>query len=123
MIVRSLRRLDTLRRGTVGFSCAEPTSDTYGPNFHPERRKSNESAYIHNTAIHPRYTGRGLVALLVGALEDELVACGYRYVERDAMVSNGYADCIARAYGARIITASSHVSGRGKQVYYKIRLT
>ncbi|MFH0800114.1 MAG: GNAT family N-acetyltransferase, partial [Pseudomonadota bacterium] len=66
-------------------------------------RKSSDTAYIDTTVIHPAHQGQGLVGKLMEKLEEELRRRGFKYVERDALIENGYADSIKRHYGNRIL--------------------
>lgn len=106
----------------VGFTYAEPVQRAYHANFHPEREQLHDACYVQNTAIHPDYVGQGLVWALHDQLHRQLIASGYRFVERDAVTQNGYAAKIERHYRDAIVFAVPHVSRRGSQVYIRIKL-
>lgn len=113
---------DLISGHVVGFTYAEPLQRAYRQDFHPERQQLPDAFYVQNTAIHPDYVGRGLVWNLHDQLHSQLRADGIRFVERDAMVENGYAARIERHYREAIIFAVPHVSRRGDQVYFRIGL-
>jgi GNAT superfamily N-acetyltransferase len=78
--------------------------------------------YVEDTLVDEPYRGRGLVALLGRALEDEARKRGYRYLTRDASIENGYADAIERAYAGRVLARVDHPSEYGPQRYLKLVL-
>lgn len=106
-------------RHLVGFSCAIPEG-----MLDPERKaESHETAHVVDTAIETAHQGRGLVGLLMTVLERELRSVGYRYLEREAAVANGYAGKIARAYAGRIVEQCGPFESEwGRQVFFRIRL-
>lgn len=110
---------DTAGKRIAGFTYAVPVG-----GVHQEREpESLETAYICDTALDAPYQRRGLIGELMGCLEEELRRRGYRYLERDAAVANGYAETISRAYWDRIVVKSDpHQSEWGLQVFFRIRL-
>jgi hypothetical protein len=84
--------------------------------------KSKEEAYIESTAIDETQQNKKLVGRLIGSLEEELKKRGYKFISRDSIISNGYADKISRFYGKRIIDTYDHDSDWGPQRYFKISL-
>ncbi len=107
----------------IGFTYAEPAWRAYGADFHPEREQPRDVCYVQNTAIHADYVGRGLVWTLHDQLYGQLIAGGFRFVERDAMAQNGYAARIQRRYHGSIVFAVPHISRRGEQVYIRMKLS
>lgn len=106
----------------VGYTVAVPVQDAYSDDFCPEREKLPNAAYICNTVLDQRYTGRGLVGPLIARLEQELKIKGYQILERDSTVNFGYADKIRQNYGNQILKSEPHDSQFGPQVFFRIRL-
>lgn len=94
----------------VGFITAIPDASTPG------------ALYVEDTLVDVPYRGRGLVALMSRALEDEGRRRGYRYLTRDAAIRNGYADKLERAYAGRVLERRDHPSAYGPQRYLKLAL-
>lgn len=92
----------------VGFTYAVPESE--------------EIARIVDTTIAKKYQGRGMVVKLINCLEEELKRRGYKYMTRDAMVENGYADKIEKNYSSRIVEMWNLDSQWGKQRHFKIKI-
>jgi len=59
----------------LGYTCGIPDED----------EKDGKSAYIDSTAILKDFQGKGLVAPLIDALEDEMKRRGFEYMTRDSM--------------------------------------
>lgn len=110
---------DAITGTVVGFTYAVPVGE-----IDPDReRESGETAYICDTVLDGAHQGMGLVARLMRVLENELRVRGYRFIERDAAVGNGYAAAIERAYGDRIVgQGEPHDSEYGPQTFFRIRL-
>lgn len=87
-----LLRLDATR--IIGYTYAEPYS---------KRERHQSTAWVTSTAIHPDYQGKHLPAVLLGKLDDELRARGFDFMERDAVIANGYADKLERHYKKQIV--------------------
>ncbi|HYC83119.1 MAG TPA: GNAT family N-acetyltransferase [Candidatus Paceibacterota bacterium] len=81
-----------------------------------------ETAHIVDVVIAPSYQHKGLVAKLMSCLERQLKNNGYKYIETEAMVENGYADKILKNYNAQIIETEEFTGPYGEQRYFKIRL-
>jgi LmbE family N-acetylglucosaminyl deacetylase len=95
----------------IGFSFGFPSGD--------------DSFFIYDTAIKKEFQGRGLVSLIMNFLEKKLKEDGYKYIEREADVDNGYADKIRRHYKGRIIEEGiphNSIYSKGKQVFFKIKI-
>lgn len=92
----------------VGFTYAIPESDGV--------------ARIVDTVIEKEYRHKGLVSRLMTCLESELREKGYDFITRDSLVSNGYAEKIARHYSGRIVEMADIDSQWGKQRHFKIRI-
>lgn len=106
----------------IGHSFATPISEPDVPEHH-QKLDDKETAYIMTTAIVPEYQGRKLVGALIGTLETGLKAKGYKYIERDTAVPNGYADSIERHYGERILDKKDRIHPvHGPQRSFRIRL-
>ncbi|MBI1975256.1 MAG: hypothetical protein HYS57_02770 [Parcubacteria group bacterium] len=74
---------DTASNRVVGFTYAEPTTAVY-PELFPERKSSEDTAYISDTVIHLKYRKIGLLPLLMHKLGSELLKRGYLFMERDS---------------------------------------
>lgn len=114
---KRLRRRDAVivvlsaRDGDIaGFITAIPDASAPG------------ALYVEDTLVDVPYRGRGLVALMSRALEDEGRRRGYRYLTRDAAIRNGYADKLERAYAGRVLERFDHPSPYGPQRYLKLAL-
>lgn len=112
----------------IGFTQAFPTELIY-ESYYPEyylnelgREAREDTAYIGNTAIHPKHMGKHLVGPMMKLLEKELLARGFTHVERDASTNNSYADNIRKNYRDRIEEEQLHASEYGPQVFFRIRL-
>lgn len=101
----------------VGFTFAIPID-----RFNPTRqREAQETAYLYGTAITPDHQGKKLVKSLTDPLLRTLLKRGYKFVERDAVIPNGYADAISRAYGDSIIESYDHERFElGPQRFFRI---
>jgi ribosomal protein S18 acetylase RimI-like enzyme len=83
---------------------------------------NTDTAHIESIAIQANHQKKGLVAILSGALEDELRNRGCHYFSEEASVTNGYAEKIQKAYQDRIVEQHEHTSDGFAQRYFKIRL-
>lgn len=102
----------------IGYSYALPVNIE-----EPEREEEkDETANIDSTAIHPDYQGQGLVGILIGKLEEELRKRGFKFIEREAVIGNGYADSIQRHYRDRVLGWRDQDSKYGPQRFFRIRL-
>lgn len=111
--------IDTVSERVAGFTYAVPASLVDRAYSFPNKG----TAYVCDTAIDFAHQGRGLVGAMMTVLEVQLRRRGYRYLERDAAVQNGYAAKIERAYAGRIITQGEpHLSEYGLQVFFRIDL-
>jgi hypothetical protein len=79
-------------------------------------------ARIVDTVLTKEYQNKGYVALLMKALEIELKKKGYKYITRDAVIENGYADKITKNYTSQIVETNEFVGEWGEQRHFKIRL-
>lgn len=91
----------------VGFTYAEPLLGlTVASNVREgiEREDSGEyTAYISDTLIHPMYRGRHFVGGMMRTLEEGLRARGFKFIERDVSLKDGYADNVIKNNQGRII--------------------
>lgn len=81
-----------------------------------------ETYYIANTAIVKSHQGRGLVKLLMDRLYADVRTAGARYIERDAAITNGYADKIVRFHATEVLETLDHDSPYGPQRFIRMRL-
>lgn len=92
----------------IGYTYARPKED------------SIDTAEIYSTAILPAFQDRGYLGLMMGRLERELQHKGFKYIERDAAIENGYADSIEKHYGNRVVAKRDHGSVYGQQRFFVI---
>jgi ribosomal protein S18 acetylase RimI-like enzyme len=106
-------------RKIIGFSFAIPDADD-------KEDEEFKTAVIFTTKIDPNYQGKGLVGVIMDRMEKILKKRGYTFIIRNARVSNGYADKIARHYADRIVTqlpnAPEQKEKYGDQVFFRIKL-
>jgi GNAT superfamily N-acetyltransferase len=121
---------DTATNAVVGFTYAEPTAAVY-KELYPERKFSEDTAYISDTVIHPKYRKKGLLPVLMHALENELLKRGYLFIERDSADDRTnlkedeetFADKIKKNNLDRIIAEQRWYSDEyGAQRYFRMRL-
>lgn len=97
----------------VGFTYTKRTEDFDGQPV----------AFIWDTVIAELWRHKGLVGVLMDALEAELKKAGYVYIEREAAVASGYAERISKHYHGRILEEGQpHDSKWGQQKFFRIRL-
>jgi GNAT superfamily N-acetyltransferase len=104
----------------IGYSCAIPIE-----RMDPSRGdEAGVTAYVYFTVVVPEHRGRGYASQINVALDDFLRREGYRFVELDARIGNGYAEKIQRAYGAAIVSHDEHEDYPefGRQVHFRIDL-
>lgn len=101
-----LRKKDRI----IGFTCGIPDEEVEG------------ALYIETTDILPEEQGQRHVVSLMNTLEDEARRRGYRFITRNAAISNGYADKVQKNYAARIVESYENDSEWGPQRYFKIAL-
>ncbi|HEY0010877.1 MAG TPA: GNAT family N-acetyltransferase [Candidatus Paceibacterota bacterium] len=101
-----------LRQGgrIIGFSIAVPDAKVAG------------ALYVNTTDILREERGKRHVVSLMHGLEEEARARGYKFLTRNAVVGNGYADKIMRSYEGRILETYENESEWGPQRYFKISL-
>lgn len=103
----------------VGATLAVPIG-----KIEPSRQaESAETAYILKTFILPKHQDKGYLAHMMATLEQQLRAKGFRYVERHAMIDNGYAAKILAHYGDQVLVHQVENSPRhGPQMFFRINL-
>ncbi len=116
---KEMMRIDLTNPKTV-FAVLKNRDSIIGFTYTTE--ESAEVANITDTVIIEEYQNKGLVSILMICLETELNRLGYKYVTREAMVENGYADKISKNYTSRIIETREFTGEYGKQRYFKIEL-
>jgi ribosomal protein S18 acetylase RimI-like enzyme len=84
--------------------------------------ENEDSARIVDTVLMKKYQHKGFVSILMSCLETELRKSGYKYITRDVLIKNGYADKIMKNYNSQIIETKELTSKWGKQRYFKIQL-
>lgn len=88
----------------AGFTLSVPIGKMY-----PERsQESEETSYIYFTVLKENFRGQKLVGRMTDFLFEDLAKRGYKFVERDSMLENGYADSISRHYDASIVESYDH---------------
>jgi predicted GNAT family acetyltransferase len=96
-----------LHNKLIGFSVSIPIS-----RFEPSRFVENDrsTAYIYATVIDETYQHQGLVGTLTDLLMLELQKKGYKIVERDCKIGNGYAGVVEKHYNqsGSIISSQEH---------------
>ena len=93
----------------VGFTYAEPLDI--------------DTAYICDTVIQKDFRNKGLIKILMDCLEEELKNRGYKYIEREVVIGNDYANNIMKHYKDRIVKQSEpHESTWGSQIRFRIKL-
>lgn len=102
----------------VGFTYAKP----FEPETDDSPAKPGETAWVWDTIIQKAYRSKGLLGSMVSVLEDELRKRGFKYLERNAMVANNYAENISKHYKDRIIKSFPLDSRWGPQVFFRIKL-
>ncbi len=102
----------------VGFAYAKPSE----PETDDGPAKPGETAWMWDTVIKKDYQGKGLLGIIMEKLEGELRKRGFKYLERNALVANDYAQNIVKHYGNRIMKSFPLESKWGPQVFFRIRL-
>jgi hypothetical protein len=88
----------------AGFTLSMPIGKMY-----PEREsESDETSYIYFTVLQEKFRGQKLVGKLTDPLFVDLANNGYKFVERDSMIEDGYADKISRHYEGSIVESYDH---------------
>ncbi|HSW97306.1 MAG TPA: GNAT family N-acetyltransferase [Candidatus Saccharimonadales bacterium] len=103
----------------IGYTYATPID---GPGM-PRANERKEVAYVARTVIDKAYRKKGLITTLIDPLEAKLKEKGYKYIERHAAVSNGYADKIQKHYAGRIEAIQDIENPYyGSQRFFRIKL-
>ncbi len=103
--------LEDANKEIIGFSFGFPIN--------------NSTFFIYDTAIKKDFQGKRLISKIMKLLEKELKDRGFKYIEREAEVNNGYSDKIRQHYGKRIIEEGiPHDSdySNGKQIFFRIKI-
>lgn len=101
----SVITLDDSNTGELaGFTLSMPIGKMY-----PEREgESNETSYIYFTVLKEEFRGQKLVGQLTDTLFIDLAKRGNKFVERDSMIEDGYADKVSRHYEGSIVESYDH---------------
>lgn len=110
--------VDNETEDVIGFTYAKP----FEPETDDSPAKPGETAWVWDTIIQKEYRGKGLLGQMMSALENELRARGFKYLERNAMVANNYAENVSKHYKDRIIKSFPLDSRWGPQVFFRIKL-
>ncbi len=102
----------------IGFTYAKP----FEPETDDSQGKLGETAWVCDTIIEKEYRGKGLLRIMMSTLEEELKDRGFKYLERNAMVANNYAENISKHYKDRIIKSFPLDSRWGPQMFFRIKL-
>ncbi len=102
----------------IGFTYAKP----YEPETEDSPAKPEETAWMWDTVIQKEYRGKGLLGILISAVEEELKKRGFKYLERNALVANNFAENISKHYKDRIIKSFPLDSRWGPQMFFRIKL-
>lgn len=106
----------------TGFSVAVPV----GRFDRTKEARSADTAYIYYTGIEPSLRGRGLVGPLMEKMYGLLRDKGYKRVERDAVLDQGWADKVQRSSpeGA-IMSSHDHTTWEevGPQRFFEMDLS
>ncbi|HSW36747.1 MAG TPA: GNAT family N-acetyltransferase [Candidatus Saccharimonadales bacterium] len=115
-ILATLVNNDTL----LGFSMAIPIGE-----MDPRRAdESSDTAYVYFTTIDKEHQGQGLVGQLQRDMEQLLRDQGYKFLEEDVMVGNGYAASVVKHYGESIVHSYGHDKFKlGQQLAVRIDLS
>lgn len=113
----------TLTEGesVIGFSVAIPIGA-----MDPKREaESSSTAYIYFTGIEPSRQGQGLVGVLMQDMADRLRAKGFAFMERDCVLTQGYADSVEKAYQGAIVEKYDHTRwpAVGPERFFRIDLS
>lgn len=115
-IIVLLKNIDN--EEVIGFTYAKPSE----PETSDGPAKPGETAWIWDTVIRKEYRGKKLLGIMMEKLEEELRRRGFKYIERNAMVTNNFANNISKYYKERIIKTFPLESKWGPQVFFRIKL-
>lgn len=115
-IVVLLKKKDS--KELIGFTYAKPCD----PETADGPAKPGETAWMWDTVIKKQYRGLHLLGKMMESLENELKRRGFKYLERNALEANGFAQNIAKHYKDRIIKSFKLDSKWGPQIFFRITL-
>ena len=86
--------------------------------------EAKDTAYIYFTGVEPDRQGEGLVEAVNDSMIEELKARDYKFVARDSVLTQNYADKVEKAYDDAIVERYYHERWPeiGKQRFLKIEL-
>ena len=102
----------------IGFTYAKP----FEPETDDGPAKPGETSWMWDTVIEKEHRGKGLLGKLMSTTEDELKNRGFKYLERNAVISNKFAENISKYYKDRIIKSFSLDSIWVPQIFFRIKL-
>ncbi len=111
-----LKNLDS--QEVIGFAYAKPRE----PETSDSPAKPGETAWMWDTVIKKEFRGKGYLGVIMDKLEEELRNRGFKYLERNALVANNFAENISKHYKERIIKNFPLESKWGPQVFFRIKL-
>lgn len=85
-------------------------------------KEDDNTSCIIDTALLPDHQNKRLVSLINNLMTESLKKYNYKFIIRYAMIDNGYADKIEKAYKDKIIEKYDLESKWGKQRFFKIIL-
>ncbi len=109
---------NTTSNEAVGFTYAKPLD----PEGDDSPAKQGETAWMWDTVIKKEHRGKGLLGIMMSTLEEELRNRGFKYLERNALIANNFAENIDKHYNDRIIKKFPLDSRWGPQIFFRIRL-
>ena|SRR3989344_1247102 len=102
----------------IGFAYAKPRE----PETSDSPAEPGETAWMWDTVIKKEYRGKKLLGSIMNKLEEELKNKGFKYLERNAMIANNFAENVSKHYKDRIIKSLPLESKWGSQVFFRIKL-
>jgi ribosomal protein S18 acetylase RimI-like enzyme len=110
----------------IGFALVLPANFVYSlSDEFKDRDSTSEVAYLLNIGIHPDFQGKKLVGVLLKTVDEALRSEGYRYLDRDTVTANGYAQKIKKNYQEKIVKEEGPYTvdpNTGEQIYFRIKL-
>jgi hypothetical protein len=118
----------------AGYTIVVPAESEYREQTSPDKKSLYPArlerpdinlqitAFVNDTAFLKEYQGYGFVKNLNELVTKQLWYLGFRFLERDAAINEGYAGKLLRAYADQIIFHENHDSVHGPQEFIRMRL-